>query len=410
MAKDPAAKLEGTGTALEDMEPRPAQPRILLIDDELEILRAFEFVLTRHGYDVDAVQDGESALNMFKELGHDVIMTDLTMPGMDGLQILRRVRDYDLDVPVVIITAAPSLETAIRALEYGALRYLLKPVRHSEILRVVQEALRLSRLARIKREAMAVAGASELQAGDQAGLEALFERALCRLFMVYQPILSWSQKRVFGYEALLRSSEPALSGPGPLFSAADRLGRVRDLSRAVRRIGPKPMSVATSGELLFLNLDMADLDDEDLYSNRTSLSLMADRAVLEITERDSLDQVRDVRAKVKNLRELGFRIAVDDLGAGYAGLTSFSVLEPEVVKLDMTLIRDVHLSATKQKLIRSMVVLCEEMGISLISEGVETTEEKDTLVSLGCDLFQGFFFARPGPPLPTVDWDGTDVT
>jgi EAL domain-containing protein (putative c-di-GMP-specific phosphodiesterase class I) len=112
--------------------------------------------------------------------------------------------------------------------------------------------------------------------------------------------------------------------------------------------------------------------------------------------------VKDVRARIAALREIGFRIAVDDLGAGYAGLTSFALLEPEIVKLDMTLVRDVHQSATKRKLIRSMAELCKDMGMLVVAEGVETVEERDCLVELGCDLLQGYYFAKPGKPFPEI--------
>ena len=101
---------------------------------------------------------------------------------------------------------------------------------------------------------------------------------------------------------------------------------------------------------------------------------------------------------------MGFRIAVDDLGAGYAGLTSFALLEPEIVKLDMTLVRDIHESATKQKLVKSMAALCKDMGMVVVAEGVETTAERDVLAGLGCDLMQGYLFAKPGKPFPEVMW------
>ncbi len=98
---------------------------------------------------------------------------------------------------------------------------------------------------------------------------------------------------------------------------------------------------------------------------------------------------------MSQLRELGFRIAVDDLGAGYAGLSSFALLEPDIVKLDMTLVRDVDRSSVKQKLVASMASLCRDMGLLTVAEGVETQAERDTLIHLGCDLLQGFYFARP---------------
>src|SRR5262249_26743739 len=194
----------------------------------------------------------------------------------------------------------------------------------------------------------------------------------------------WSRRKVFGYEALVRSAEPSLPHPGALFDAAERLGQVEALGRVIREIVPAPLPRAPEDALLFVNLHTRDLNDEHLFSPDSPLAKVASRVVLEITERASLHQVDDVHARVRQLRKMGFRIAIDDIGAGYAGLTSFAMLEPEVVKLDMALVRDVHKTGTKQKLVRSLVHLCRDLNILLIAEGVENAEERDALLSLGC--------------------------
>ena len=107
-----------------------------------------------------------------------------------------------------------------------------------------------------------------------------------------------------------------------------------------------------------------------------------------------------MQARIGRLREMGFRIAVDDLGAGYAGLTSFAQLEPEVVKLDMSLVRNVHTQPTKQTLVRTMISMCKELGMKIVAEGIESPEERDVIVAAGCDLMQGYLFAKPGKPFP----------
>ena len=122
------------------------------------------------------------------------------------------------------------------------------------------------------------------------------------------------------------------------------------------------------------------------------------------TERAALDEVKDVRQRVAALRALGFRVAIDDLGAGYAGLNSFAYLQPDIVKIDMALVRDVDKEPTKQKLIASMTKLCADLGIIVVAEGIERCEERDVLVDLGCDLLQGFLFARPQRGFPEVSW------
>ena len=156
----------------------------------------------------------------------------------------------------------------------------------------------------------------------------------------------------------------------------------------------------TDGCLFFVNLHPEELRDSALYDADSPFTRLAPRVVLEVTERMSLDHISDAQDRVARLRGMGFRLALDDLGAGYAGLTSFTQLEPEFVKLDMSLVRDVHQNSTKRKIIRSMVQLCHDMGKQIIAEGVEAIAERDSLIELGCDLLQGYLFAKPGTPLP----------
>jgi EAL domain-containing protein (putative c-di-GMP-specific phosphodiesterase class I) len=148
--------------------------------------------------------------------------------------------------------------------------------------------------------------------------------------------------------------------------------------------------------MLFVNLHAADLNDDTLYGAGAPLTPFASSVVLEITERTSLSRIGDVRSCMTRLRNLGFRIAVDDLGAGYAGLSSFSQLEPDVAKLDMSLVRGIDASARKASIVRSMLTVCQrELGTYVVCEGVETEAERDTLTELGADLLQGYLFARP---------------
>jgi EAL domain-containing protein (putative c-di-GMP-specific phosphodiesterase class I) len=245
----------------------------------------------------------------------------------------------------------------------------------------------------------AIEGPSSAEANS---VDHRFGKALEGLWIAFQPIVAWGDRRIYGYEALVRTTEPTMKSPLAFFDAAEKLGRERELSRAIRA---RAAAVAPpDGARLFVNLHASDLGDEELYSPLSPLTRVADRVVLEITERMSLDHVDDLDARITKLRTLGFRVAVDDLGAGYAGLSSFAQLEPDVAKVDMSLIRDVHAKPKKQSIVRSLQRLCVELGILLVAEGVESREERDTLISLGCDLFQGYLLAKPGPAFPTPDW------
>jgi len=151
---------------------------------------------------------------------------------------------------------------------------------------------------------------------------------------------------------------------------------------------------------IFVNLHVLDLEDEDLFDPATPLAAFATRIHFEITERAALERVKDAQPRITRLRALGYRIAIDDLGEGYSGLTSFAHLEPEAVKLDMSLIRGIETVPMKRKLVRAMATLCRELDARLIAEGVETAAERDTIVELGGDLLQGFLFAKPDFPFP----------
>ncbi len=378
--------------------------RLLLVDDDPQVLRGFGRVLTAKGYTVVTAKRGREALKALEGESFDVIISDIAMPDMNGIQLLREVRQRDLLVPVVLVTGSPDVRTAAEAVEFGAFQYLVKPVQKDSLLRVIQHAERVHEVARTRQQVSALLGQEAAVAADRAGLEATFDRALDTLWMAYQPIVDVRAQKIFGYEALLRSVEPSLPHPGAVLDAAERLGRLEQLGRTVRARAAEPMQSMADGPLLFVNLHVRDLVDPALSDPNSPLAKMARRVVLEITERVSLDEVRDARLRVAALREMGFRIAVDDMGAGYAGLSSFAVLEPEIVKLDMSLIRDVHLSPVRQKVVRSMAALTQDMGIAVIAEGVETSAERATLEELGCSLLQGYLFAKPGKPFPLVAW------
>ena len=175
-----------------------------------------------------------------------------------------------------------------------------------------------------------------------------------------------------------------------------------EVGRAVRR------SVAASLDPLkcpvFVNIHPLELADEELLALDDPLASRASDVVLEITERASLEGIPDFRTRILNLRDVGYRIAVDDLGAGYAGLNTFAALEPDVVKLDMTLMRNCDKEPVKRKLIGSMAALCRDLGMQVVAEGIETPAERTWSSSSGCDFLQGYLIGRPGrlpAPLPS---------
>jgi EAL domain-containing protein (putative c-di-GMP-specific phosphodiesterase class I) len=396
-----AEATEGVSTAVVLGAPSAATPiRVLLVDDDDAVRNAFTRVLQSRGYQVFPCRSGAEALERLGAGGYDAMVSDVRMPGMSGLKLLRAVREHDLDLPVILVTGNPDLGSATEAVEYGACQYLIKPVANARLGDAIERAAAIGRMARVKREYVEEFGSGTFRIGDRAGISAVFERALGSLWVAYQPIVSASDFSLFAHEVLMRSDEPDLPHPGAVLKAAERLDRVSNLGGIVRELAA--FGLAESDSVLFVNLHPQDLCDETLYEATAPLTPYAERVVLEITERASLEHIRDLRERVARLRALGFRIALDDLGAGYAGLTSFTQLEPEFVKLDMELIRDIHQHEMKRKIVRSMVQLSHDMGKCIIGEGVESCEEADVLVQLGCDYLQGFLFAKPARRFPKI--------
>ncbi len=375
----------------------PSTPfvKVLLVDDDEDVRRDYARVLRRANLNVSTAANGADALFQLELEAFNVIVSDISMPAMDGIELLKAVRQQNLDLPVILMTGSPSLDTAIRAVDYGATRYLPKPIEAGALVETVWRAADLNRLALLRREISTLSGATGLQLGDRASLEAHFSKALDCLWPAFQPIVSCSSRAVVAYEALMRSAEPALARPHDLLDAAERLHRLHDLGRVMRARVAAAAPHAPPG-LLFVNLHPLELNDNQLLASDTPLSEIAGRVVLEITERAALDEVSGLSKKLSKLRSLGYRIAVDDLGAGYAGLTSFSRLEPEFVKLDLSLIRNIDSSARKRTLLRGIARICSrDLGMQVICEGVERTEERDTLIEDGLDWMQGYLFGEP---------------
>ena len=244
---------------------------VLLVDDEQSIARAYAWTLGAAGFAVEIAFDGKAAAAAARERHFDVIVSDIAMPEMNGLELLRSVREHDLDVPFVLMTGGPAVESAVRAVEYGALRYLIKPVSAGELEEVVARAVRLHQMARIKREALEMFRIDGKHLVDRAGLEARFASALSSLWIAYQPIVSWSRRTTFAHEALVRNEEPTLRSPPDLFEAAERLGRLEELGRMVRDRVAQTLDAHPVEGLLFINLHAMELADDRLVDSTAPL-------------------------------------------------------------------------------------------------------------------------------------------
>jgi len=305
---------------------------------------------------------------------------------------------------MILMTGLPDVDGAIEAMDLGALTYIKKPFDPAVLDAALERATKLAALARAKREVIDAGIGGSAASSERAALTESFERALASLWVAFQPIVDGRTQATIGYEALMRTREPTMPSPSHLLDAAERLSRIHDLGRCVR--GHVAATFERLGGardlLLFVNLHPADLFDDQLFDRSAPLSRISENVVLEITERSAIGDVGDARGRAADLRRRGFRVAIDDLGAGYAGLTSFATFEPEIVKLDMTLVRNIDSSAIKRLIVGRIAGLCRDLKMRVVAEGIETEKELACMVELGCEYLQGYLLGRPAAePTPS---------
>jgi len=377
--------------------------RVLLVDDDAPLLNAMARALRRSGLHVTMASSGREALEMLRAVRFDAVVTDIAMPEMNGIALVRAVRAADPTLHVILITGAPTLQTAIAAIDEGAFKYVNKPFEVKALTTLIERASALSRLARAESRTTKAAPVSGLLEGDDARSEA-FAEALAGASVVYQPLLAARTGEVVGFEALLRSGHPRLADPRSFLFTAERLGRLTDLARFVRTRAEVDFRGIPEPGWLFLNVHPKDLLDPALVDWGGGLLPIASRVVLEISEHADFTGVPNACLRVASLRKMGFRIALDDIGAADAGIARFSRFEPDFLKLDMSLVRDIDEDDAKRRVASAIVGFARDLGMSIVAEGVETEAESRTLIDLECDLVQGYLFARPGPAFPAAVW------
>ncbi|MEX2488593.1 MAG: EAL domain-containing protein, partial [Pseudomonadales bacterium] len=377
------------------------QIRVLIVDDDPDVVRITSRLLDKQDdITVVAVHEPAVALVKSRKMDFDVVLSDIMMPGMDGIKLIEGLRSFNLDVPIILFTGSPSVETAQKAVELGAYRYLIKPVDTDELLDVIRKAGAGYKLAKLKRQASELTGEPDQRPGDAAGLQSALSSVMDSLWLAYQPIVKAVDSSLYGFEALLRSDETRLPTPKDIIDAASRLGQLNQLGRAVRDKTASEISRAPANSRLFINVHPTDLMDVDLGHPDSRLTEMSSRVILEVSEHDWLETSTDLQERLTTLKRLGFQFAVDDLGSGKAGLGGFKWLEPLIAKIDVELTTDIAEDSRKKDVVKSMVDLCHDNNVIVAAEGIESHAAMNTCIALGCDLLQGFFIAEPGKPFP----------
>jgi EAL domain-containing protein (putative c-di-GMP-specific phosphodiesterase class I) len=367
----------------------------LVIDDEPAVLRVIGLLLERHGFAVASASNAREGLSLLASKGFDVVLTDIIMPELSGLDFLRELRQHDLDVPVILMTAGATLDSALDAIEYGASQYLLKPVEPEALVISVGRAAALGELARMKRTALAVQAGKAIPYGDRATLEAVLTRTFTTIHAQFQPVVSLKKKNVIGYEALMRCDETLFSSYAALLLAAERVGWRTALSRTLYQRIAQDCGDMPEGALLFVNVHPLDAQESLLTGSGAPLEPIARSVVLDVRESVAGEQLTALVTALPDLRGAGFRIAIDNVGTGTSGLEIFGKLAPDFAKLDRTAFAGIENDTNRQRTVRAIYAMFASLEVPLIAEGVESAAERDALLAAGADLAQGNLFGAP---------------
>ncbi len=357
-------------------------PRVLLVDSEPELTAGLAIGLRREGWELHRAHSVEDALERAESTAYDVVVCD------EGLaDLLEELRQRRPECARVLLISQSAIESSVEAVNASRIyRFIFKPCSASEVALTIHHALAQ------RDQERRIRSWCEERSQDRLALVADYERAVDSLWMGFQPVIT-AAGRVFGYEALVRTDEPSIRTPQRLFGAARELGRFLDLGMLIRRSIAERIPEAPEHASFLVNVHPDDFADASLFDPEAPLSAHASRIVLEIGQRSAM-LGDEIRPEIDRLRELGFGIAIDDLGAGYSGLTNFAALGPDLVKLDMELVRDIDRMPTQHALASTVVSLCSDLGIETVAEGIETEEEWNAVLDLGCDHLQGFLFAE----------------
>ncbi len=231
--------------------------------------------------------------------------------------------------------------------------------------------------------------------------------AACRgdgLSSAYQPIVDTSRGTVVGYEALARFPGFTEKNPEAWFAAARSHGRSAELEAAALRTALAARGTLPPNCFLTVNVSPELLTTESIRSVWRDEGSLAG-LVVELTEQTPIDSYVELEPDLNQLRAAGALIAIDDAGAGYAGLRHLLALRPSLIKIDRELIQDVDQDEAKRALISMLGTFASRVDAWILAEGVERVEELDALVSLGVPLVQGYCLARPAPPWAGIDLD-----
>ncbi len=369
--------------------------RVLVVDDNAEFRRLTSRLIKSidSSIQVETESDPIMAIRRIENEKFHVLVTDVYMPMMNGLELTESVREVDLDLPVVLQTGSPSDAIATRAVELGVYAYCIKPPDGQVLVDHIREAAFCYKIASLKRHIAELSGTVDTRPGDLVGLRRTFNETLETLRLAFQPVLAVESGQVIGYEVFIRSSNQRLPNAMSVVDAAVVLEDTEALLMAI--IKEVEQCGFPEDKRLFLNILPQDIPvlADVLESGR--LSVMRDRLTFDVSERSRLERVVHVDESVLKLKEFGTTFAIDNFGVGIAGTVNFAALKPEYVKVDHEVVGTLASSEKSRAIAAAIIDTCHDSGIKVIAEGVEDPITLKVCTGMSFDYLQGHHFDPP---------------
>lgn len=363
---------------------------ILIIDDEQDFLDLMRFYLEGANFRIETALTPEEGLEKAKSKP-DLILLDLALPGMSGHEVCKRIKENTSlsSIPVIMLTAHTKILDKVEAFNLGVVDYIGKHFSFEEILARIKAAMR------INLPEIALLAKQERNNRIMELRKVIDEKALKTL---YQPILALATRTPIGYEALTRGPAGSfMENAINLFTFASEENMFTELDQVCMALAVKRASFMSDDSILFINTDPAVLDKE-YFKNLDFLKdsrIKPSQICIEITERTCIRNFSKTAVDLAFFKAKGMKVAIDDVGEGYASLKSVAELMPEFIKAEMSLVRDIDTDNVKLTLVQVIAELAKKINSHVIAEGIETEEEYRTLLSLGVEYGQGYLFARP---------------
>ena len=376
--------------------------RLLIVDDESQIRDVLHDFLSQ-AYDCVALNSGEDALVLLSTESFDVIISDITMARMSGLELVPHILKIAPEAVIIMISGQRTIEFAIDAMRAGAFDYITKPFDLSEVDAAVRRALDHEKLFKDK--------LTRPSGYDENSVRQLRRAVENEEFVVhYQPQIDIESGAIAGAEALVRWKHPerGLLPPADFISLAEKSGLIVPIGKWVlRKACARAQECHQAGFLGFrvaVNVSPKQLQQgnlrETIAQTLIETELEPDCLELEITETSMMENAESEVETLASLREMGVKIAIDDFGTGYSSLGYLKNLPIDSVKLDQSFVKGATTDPDDAALVMAVVTLAHNLRLKVIAEGIETEDQLKFLRLLRCDRGQGYLFGKPAPADP----------